>query len=430
MGLEYRYIGGKDEVTFVAFSDASFGCRTDLSSQGGFILLMVNHTVADSSAGASIQGHYNVIDWRSWKLARVARSTLSAESQAASEAADAMLFASTFWNLLWKPWLPLDSLTTARCQHNPKLVIDAKALYDLLARPQVQASSNSDKRTLIEALMTKDKLSCTRATTSWVSSENQWADGLTKQSASQLLANRLRTHMISLTSDENFKAAKKKTPLERKRNMDMFAKERPQRAWATALMSVMTMPTLAAASSSSDIHTTNYHYIDFNVSYLEILTTVLVAFVIGMYVYHGRWVTRYFGSPTRAEVESLEEVSTPAPRPSGPSSADPREDLFPTDPGDIVGSLQNRLLFIEEHYDREKNELDRQHHEELQRLRDQHRAEVSRLTQAPVFYTHRGRCWHANPRCLERSARQTIFSKDYCTLCSHLLGSPIEGMDL
>jgi hypothetical protein len=46
---------------------------------------MVDKTVAKGE-----QGHYNVLGWRSWKLARVSLSTLAAESQAASEAADSL----------------------------------------------------------------------------------------------------------------------------------------------------------------------------------------------------------------------------------------------------------------------------------------------------------------------------------------------------
>ena len=49
VGLEYRKVGTKEDITFVAFSDASFGCRSDMSSQGGFMLMMVNKTVAEGA---------------------------------------------------------------------------------------------------------------------------------------------------------------------------------------------------------------------------------------------------------------------------------------------------------------------------------------------------------------------------------------------
>lgn len=54
---------------------------------------------------------YHMVDWRSCKLPRVARSSLSAEAQAASGASDAAEYLS-------------------RCVLKPTLVTDAKALYD------------------------------------------------------------------------------------------------------------------------------------------------------------------------------------------------------------------------------------------------------------------------------------------------------------
>ena len=64
VGLEYRPLSAsKDDITFIGFSDASFACRADLSSQGGYLVVMVDKTVAQGEPG-----HYNVLDWRSWKL--------------------------------------------------------------------------------------------------------------------------------------------------------------------------------------------------------------------------------------------------------------------------------------------------------------------------------------------------------------------------
>ena len=59
----------------------------------------------------------------------------------------------------------------------------------------------------------------------WVSSEAQYADGMTKPSARQLLTDRLRTHMFKLQADadEDFVAAKKKTLQQREANARKFA---------------------------------------------------------------------------------------------------------------------------------------------------------------------------------------------------------------
>ena len=168
-------------MTFVVYSDASFATKQDLSSQGGYMLAMCHKDVADGKC----EGHYNVLDWRSWKLPRVARSTLSAESQAASEAANSLMYTSLFWNMIFRALLPLDSVETGHLANSPKLIVDAKALYDILVKEEIQAATGADKRTTIEALVCRDKLACCNGKVMWVSSELQYADGLTKDAAAQ-----------------------------------------------------------------------------------------------------------------------------------------------------------------------------------------------------------------------------------------------------
>ena len=300
VGLEFRSLGGKEDVTFIAFSDASFACRTDNSSQGGYIVAMVDRATAEGA-----EGHYNVVDWRSWKLARISRSTLAAESQAASEASDSLLFTCALWNLIWKPWMVLNDLQTPKMPVEPALVVDAKALYDLLVKPEVQANSGTDKRTTIEVLVTQDKLACCSAKTRWVSSEQQYADGLTKQSAAQLLAEKLRTHMVSLKSDTTFQAAKKKTPQEKQRNTKMYAMKKPQRALQAMFAMCWT------GSSATYLDTTNDTTNTYNDPYLgtiKMLFTTILAILIGILVMGGwkRWRSR-----GQVDTENLQEVSTP-----------------------------------------------------------------------------------------------------------------------
>ena len=102
------------------------------------------------------EGNYVILNWRSWKLA-VARSTLSAESQAASDASDDLLYAATFWNCIWAPRKVLGDVQTAKTENETKLVIDAKALYDLLIKEEVQEPTTwKHERTTIEVLVTQD----------------------------------------------------------------------------------------------------------------------------------------------------------------------------------------------------------------------------------------------------------------------------------
>ena len=58
------------------------------------------------------------------------------------------------------------------------MIIDAKALYDLLVKDEVQASHGTDKRTAIETLVCQDKLHACNSAVCWVSLELQYADSI------------------------------------------------------------------------------------------------------------------------------------------------------------------------------------------------------------------------------------------------------------
>ena len=59
---------------FVAFSDAAFGIRRDFSSQGGYILVAANKKLLEGECM-----RYTPLAWRSFKLDRVCRSSLSTQ---------------------------------------------------------------------------------------------------------------------------------------------------------------------------------------------------------------------------------------------------------------------------------------------------------------------------------------------------------------
>ena len=163
----------------------------------------------------------------------VARRSLSAESQAASECADSLLFVSTFWKLLWRPTLP-EQEDTPVLAASPAIVIDAKALYDLLTK-----AFGANKRTAIEVLVCQDKLKACQANPA-------------------LLADCLRTHELRVKGDESVQAAKKKDPWTRKKNTEMFAVKKGSRAMQAMFCLGSTTITLATSTSSSTWTTTSW----------------------------------------------------------------------------------------------------------------------------------------------------------------------------
>ena len=87
-----------DQTGFLALSDAAWATRSDGSSQGGYLILAVDKTAFNDKMAFS-----SILEWKSFKLHRVSRSSLNAETQAAAEAADALEHVKVFWNLLQDP---------------------------------------------------------------------------------------------------------------------------------------------------------------------------------------------------------------------------------------------------------------------------------------------------------------------------------------
>ena len=193
-------LGPLNELCMVAMSDAAWGIRKDSKSQGGYLVVLTHKRV----------------DWRSYKLPRVSRSSLNSESQACAGAMDALEYLLHFWQGCNDPQFELRHIDERKALLPSALVVDAKALYDSLKAeiPQLQG----DKRTKIEVMVTKEKMLECGTRLRWVSSEVQLADGATKTSARQLFADRLRTHQFTLVADQTFQASKKKTMSERMAN--------------------------------------------------------------------------------------------------------------------------------------------------------------------------------------------------------------------
>ena len=75
------------ELRFVVFHDAGWGVRPDDSSQGGYIVLATSASLLSGQ-----EALVSVIDWKSWKLKRMARSSLASEAQAQADAVDSLNF--------------------------------------------------------------------------------------------------------------------------------------------------------------------------------------------------------------------------------------------------------------------------------------------------------------------------------------------------
>lgn len=108
--------------------------------------------------------NYHVIDWKSYKLPRVARSSLSAEAQAAGQASDATEYSCRFLENLHHPQCTLREilhgppLWKTRTELKLVLTIDAKALYDNYHKEGCSTSISIDRWTSMEIRVMKEQI--------------------------------------------------------------------------------------------------------------------------------------------------------------------------------------------------------------------------------------------------------------------------------
>ena len=97
--LKFNPLGELKDLRLSCMFDAALGVRHDGSSQGGFIVLLTHKDAFDG-----VECPYHVLDWKSFRLPRVARSSLAAEVQSAAQAVDTTEFVVRFWHLIFNPY--------------------------------------------------------------------------------------------------------------------------------------------------------------------------------------------------------------------------------------------------------------------------------------------------------------------------------------
>ena len=167
-----------EELALVCFCDAAFGVRKDYHSQGGYLLVLTNKKVLHGE-----KCRFCCIAWRSFKLPRVCRSSLSAECQAMASALEEMLMAKVFLQMALNRGVTLQEIQKKdgmACA----IVTDCRALYDLILKENVQ--STVDKRVAIETMVIRDLIGqlCAQLRVGIIrTTVGRWADENSKQAA-------------------------------------------------------------------------------------------------------------------------------------------------------------------------------------------------------------------------------------------------------
>ena len=157
--LDFRKLKNVENLCIICYADASFGNLPSGSSQGAYIILLVDEN-----------GCANLISWQSRKLKRICNSTLSAEALAAIEAVNAGLF---FRELLMEVLL-VENMTL-------RVLTDNKSLTDTIALITVI----NDKRLRIDVASLRETIQLNFVEgLYWIPSALNLANPLTKQGAS------------------------------------------------------------------------------------------------------------------------------------------------------------------------------------------------------------------------------------------------------
>ena len=168
-------MGDLKSCKLIVYSDSAFLNLPNENSQGGFIIFLVN------PEGIAIPIH-----WRSSKVRRVVKSTLSADTLALAEAAESIYLIKLFLAEV----LGVDAKNIGT-----EIITDCKSLYDTV---HTNNTNVAEKRLLVDVACIRSMLDNHEIDhIKWTNSETQLADALTKRGASQQkLLDVLKTSLI------------------------------------------------------------------------------------------------------------------------------------------------------------------------------------------------------------------------------------------
>ena len=184
-----------DDVTHISFGDASFASPKQLSSFQGSIIFATNSKMEKNE-----QAPVSPLTWSSKKIARVVRSTLSAEAFSMSRSVDKLGWMRLLWGVViqdgfeWR-----DPPKSFKTLPRATIATDCKSLFDLVTRCAMP--SCEEYRTTLEVLLIKERCS-EHCSFRWIPTALQLADPLTKPMDASLLRVVLSSGVFQLFDEE------------------------------------------------------------------------------------------------------------------------------------------------------------------------------------------------------------------------------------
>ena len=401
-GLQFHSVAKKvEDIALLCFCDAAFGVRRDLSSQGGYMIVMTDKRVLHGEKCPFVP-----LAWKSFKLPRVCRSSLGAESQAMAGALEELLMIKTFLRMLLDKDVSLSrsqETLTMPCA----VVTDCRALFDLLKKENIQTSN--DKRVAIESLVIRDLLKQVNGELRWVSSERQLADPMTKIGTRQQLVEAMKSGFIQLVHDENFVAAKKKTAVDREKS----------RVQTTSRIAMTTCALVASEclkgseSTNVEMEDTPWFFIFFTLAVAVMLHVMMR--VCGAMMYRTKSTS---DASTQTEVTETKEQGTWV-NESRIYSLESELSQKEYELGEMFERLRELERDNEDLEQRELRLINQLGQMTICALRRYNAPNHVRFAdKGEIWFTKDGRCWHSDPECHTIARSSTVRSIVACRECT------------
>ena len=191
---------------FVSFADASWANRTNFGSQCGYLCVGTERSLLDGSAALCCP-----ISWHSRRCPRVARSSGSAETQAATQAQEETEFIRLLCLEIAQGGYDDTTFDQEISKVGGCVIIDAKGVFDAIHRSESAALSMQDERSAVEGLALREAIGRTRSLLRWCHSEANVAGALTKTDnrAHELLRKFLQSRVWRIVWDPECTSSKK-----------------------------------------------------------------------------------------------------------------------------------------------------------------------------------------------------------------------------
>ena len=145
---------------------------------------------------------YTLLDWASRRLPRVAKSTLSAETQSYDNASDSTEWVRTLLSSLTDASFNMKSFASELHKWPATVVTDCKSLYDVLSKDNSTGQATTEKRGAIEMILLKDKVAEGSLEVRWCPTAHMKVDPLTKDMRRDILSTFLNGDRLTFASGE------------------------------------------------------------------------------------------------------------------------------------------------------------------------------------------------------------------------------------